>query len=243
MFFQNIKPSEIIDSCPLKTNKWHTYVISFHFNFSFLQDSLDLSHDDIHRSLQANMAANRPNGHAVDLNPMEFIEQNGGGTSSATAGGGGGGTGGGAASSASAAAAAAAAAAASAANNGTANHHMPPPFELDFDKFDMLSEFPDLDHYNNTSGMIHHGASGPLLSSAMASNSQPQHQTATTQHSQQQGPVTPHSGQGQSQGPGGQNNPVTKHRHSIADYSPDWAWSDVSIITMKKFVILFFFFH
>ena len=46
--------------------------------FSFLQDSLDLSHDEIHRSLQANMAANRSNGHAVDLNPMEFIEQNGG---------------------------------------------------------------------------------------------------------------------------------------------------------------------
>ena len=113
---------------------------------------------------------------------------------------------------------------------------MPPPFELDFDKFDMLSEFPDLDHYNNTSGMIHHGASGPLLSSAMASNSQ-QHQTATTQ--QQQQAVTPHSGQGQS---AGQNNPaVTKqsHRHSIADYSPDWAWSDVSIITaMTKFGLI-----
>ena len=56
----------------------HNNVFSLIVVFSFLQDSLDLSHDEIHRSLQANMAANRSNGHAVDLNPMEFIEQNGG---------------------------------------------------------------------------------------------------------------------------------------------------------------------
>ena len=88
---------------------------------------------------------------------------------------------------------------------------MPPtaPFELDFDKFDMLTEFPELDqHYHsqnsggggqsgNNSGMIHHGTSGPLLSSTM---------TATTP-------------------PGGGSK-----RHHIAEYSPDWAWSDVSVI-------------
>ena len=87
---------------------------------------------------------------------------------------------------------------------------MPPtaPFELDFDKFDMLTEFPELDqHYHsqnsggggqsgNNSGMIHHGTSGPLLSSTM---------TATT---------PPGSGK----------------RHHIAEYSPDWAWSDVSAL-------------
>ena len=93
----------------------------------------------------------------------------------------------------------------SAPNNGpSGGHHMPPNFELDFDKFDMLSEFPELDHYhsqttgpgtqNPSGGMIHHGASGPLLSSTM---------TATTP-------------------PGGGK------RHHITEYSPDWAWSDVS---------------
>ena len=57
---------------------------------------------------------------------------------------------GGAAASANAAAAASAAAGGTAANNGT-NHHMPPhpPFELDFDKFDMLSEFPGLEYVQN----------------------------------------------------------------------------------------------
>ena len=68
----------------------------------------------------------------------------------------------------------------------------------------MLTEFPELDHYHgqqnsagsqsgNSGGMIHHGASGPLLSSTM---------TASTP-------------------PGGK-------RHHITEYSPDWAWSDVS---------------
>ena len=128
---------------------------------------------------------------------------------------------GGAAASANAAAAASAAGG-TAANNGT-NHHMPPhpPFELDFDKFDMLSEFPDLtDHYNNSaSAMIHHGASGPLLSSAMANTQQP-HQTASNQQ-----PAV--HGQGGAQA--GQNNSAKhSHRHNITDYSPDWAWSDVS---------------
>ena len=101
-----------------------------------------------------------------------------------------------------------------------------PPFELDFDKFDMLSEFPDLtDHYNNSaaSAMIHHGASGPLLSSAMANNTQQPHQTA----SNQQPAVHGQSGPGQA----GQNNSAKhSHRHNITDYSPDWAWSDVSRI-------------
>ena len=78
----------------------------------------------------------------------------------------------------------------------------------------MLTEFPELDqHYHsqnnsgnstsggnqsggNNSGMIHHGTSGPLLSSTM---------TATT---------PPGSGK----------------RHHIAEYSPDWAWSDVSVL-------------
>jgi hypothetical protein len=59
-------------------NEIFSRIAHFLLFFSFLQDSLDLSHDEIHRSLQANMAANRSNGHAVDLNPMEFIEQNGG---------------------------------------------------------------------------------------------------------------------------------------------------------------------
>ena len=56
---------------------------------------------------------------------------------------------GGAAASANAAAASAAASGTTA-NNGT-NHHMPPhpPFELDFDKFDMLSEFPGLEYVQN----------------------------------------------------------------------------------------------
>ena len=53
---------------------------------SFLQDSLDLGHDDLQRTLQqSNMASNPgrvggssnghggPSPHAVDLNPMEFI--------------------------------------------------------------------------------------------------------------------------------------------------------------------------
>ena len=117
---------------------------------------------------------------------------------------------------------------ASAANNGT-NHHMapPPPFELDFDKFDMLSEFPDLDHYNNTSGMIHHGASGPLLSSAMANS---QAAAASNQPQPQSAVHAAASGQGQA----GQNNSAKQsHRHNIADYSPDWAWSDVSMIEVS----------
>ena len=69
-------------SCPWwlagSKNGISAWITCFLFFFSFLQDSLDLSHDEIHRSLQANMAANQSNGHAVDLNPMEFIEQNGG---------------------------------------------------------------------------------------------------------------------------------------------------------------------
>ena len=129
---------------------------------------------------------------------------------------------------------------ASAANNGT-NHHMPPPppFELDFDKFDMLSEFPDLDHYNNTSGMIHHGASGPLLSSAMA-NSQ---QAASNQGPQpQSAAVHAAAAAAAAQGQTGQNNSAAKHshRHNITDYSPDWAWSDVSTIAAvhsRRFIL------
>lgn len=113
------------------------------------------------------------------MNPMEFIEQNGGNSGSNSS----------------------ASASTAVSNNGSNHGHIqapqPPPFELDFDKFDMLSEFPDLDHYNSTNpastAMIHHGASGPLLSSAMAPKQQ--------QH-------TP--------------------RHNITDYSPDWAWSEVS---------------
>ena len=58
----------------------------FTFIHSFLQDSLDLGHDDLQRTLQqSNMASNPgrgggssnghggPSPHAVDLNPMEFI--------------------------------------------------------------------------------------------------------------------------------------------------------------------------
>ena len=129
-----------------------------------------------------------PTPHAVDLNPMEFIEQNhgaGGGNPNAASGPPG--------------------------NNGSA-HGMPPtaPFELDFDKFDMLTEFPELDHYHSqnaaaagaaqsaNSAMIHHGASGPLLSSTMPA-------------------TTP---------PGG----AAGKRHHITEYSPDWAWSDVSTL-------------
>lgn len=113
-------------------------------------------------------------GNAVDLNPMEFIEQNGTSSNHTS-------------------------------NGGNSNgHHMPPPppFELDFDKFDMLSEFPDLDHYNTTSqagAMIHHGASGPLLSSAI-----------NAQHAQQH------------------------QKHRITDYSPDWAWSEVSLFQIRN---------
>ena len=85
---------------------------------------------------------------------------------------------------------------------------------------------PDLtDHYNNSaaSAMIHHGASGPLLSSAMANNTQQPHQTA----SNQQPAVHGQGGPGQA----GQNNSAKhSHRHNITDYSPDWAWSDVSRI-------------
>ena len=90
---------------------------------------------------------------------------------------------------------------------------VPPPFDLDFDKFDMLSEFPDLDHYNAASAasaqaMIHHGASGPLLSSAMAPK-------------QQQPPVS-----------------APQPRHNIAEYSPDWAWSEVSTIELGVVILL-----
>jgi len=170
-----------------------------------LQDSLDLGHDDLQRTLQQQSNAARssnnghvPSPHSVDLNPMEFIEQNhgagGGGSGGSTGNPNAGPTG----------------------NNGSSSH-LPPtaPFELDFDKFDMLTEFPELDqHYHsqnnsgnttsggnqsggNNSGMIHHGTSGPLLSSTM---------TATTP-------------------PGGGSK-----RHHIAEYSPDWAWSDVSVL-------------
>ena len=198
-----------------------------------MQDSLDLGHDDLQRTLQQQSNAARssnnghvPSPHSVDLNPMEFIEQNhgagGGGSGGSTGNPNAGPTGiynlnflrvdfksfilvihnsilyliiG---------------------NNGSSSH-LPPtaPFELDFDKFDMLTEFPELDqHYHsqnnsgnstsggnqsggNNSGMIHHGTSGPLLSSTM---------TATTP-------------------PGGGSK-----RHHIAEYSPDWAWSDVSVL-------------
>ena len=106
-----------------------------------------------------------------------------------------------------------------------------PPFELDFDKFDMLSEFPDLDHYNNpSSGMIHHGASGPLLSSsALANQSQQPHQGNSASSANQPQGASVH-GQGGAGQTGGQNNSTKhNHRHNITDYSPDWAWSDVSI--------------
>ena len=61
--------------------------------YSFLQDSLDLGHDDLQRTLQQQSNAARssnghvPSPHAVDLNPMEFIEQNhgaGGGSGGST---------------------------------------------------------------------------------------------------------------------------------------------------------------
>merc|ERR1719433_1640353 len=52
-------------------------------DLSFLQDSLDLGHDDLQRTLQQQSNAARssnnshvPSPHSVDLNPMEFIEQN-----------------------------------------------------------------------------------------------------------------------------------------------------------------------
>lgn len=150
--------------------------------FSFLQDSLELNHDELNRGLQNPHNLRGPsNGSHVDMNPMEFIEQNGGNSGSNSS---------------------ASVTTAVSVNNGSNHGHIqapPPPFELDFDKFDMLSEFPDLDHYNSTgnsvsTAMIHHGASGPLLSSAaMAPKQQQQH-----------------------------------NRHNITDYSPDWAWSEVS---------------
>lgn len=143
-----------------------------------MQDSLDLSHEEIHRSLSARSGSGHGPAHAVDLNPMEFIEHN-----SHNNGGGAGGNG-----------------------NPSNGHHATGgvagghnPFELDFDKFDMLSEFPDLDHYNaaaaaaSNNAMIHHGTAGPLLSSTMNSATPPKNQ-----------------------------------RHHIADYSPEWAWPDVS---------------
>ena len=109
---------------------------------------------------------------------------------------------------------------------------MPPPFELDFDKFDMLSEFPDLDHYNNTSGMIHHGASGPLLSSAMANS-----QGVSNQGSQSAVHASAASGQGQTS----QNNSAKhSHRHNITDYSPDWAWSDVSTLPVVRSILIIY---
>ena len=71
--------------------------------------------------------------------------------------------------------------------------------------------------------MIHHGASGPLLSSAMANTQQPHGQTASNQ------PQPAVHGQGGPAGQAGQNNSAKhSHRHNITDYSPDWAWSDVS---------------
>ena len=111
---------------------------------------------------------------------------------------------------------------------------MPPPFELDFDKFDMLSEFPDLDHYNNTSGMIHHGASGPLLSSAMANS-----QGVSNQGSQPQSAV--HAAAAGGQGQTSQNNSAKhSHRHNITDYSPDWAWSDVSMLAVVRSILIIY---
>lgn len=152
--------------------------------FSFLQDSLELNHDELNRGLQSSHGNLRAqNGSHVDMNPMEFIEQNGGNSGSNSS------------------------ASNAVSNNGSNHGHIqapPPPFELDFDKFDMLSEFPDLDHYNSTNSastaMIHHGASGPLLSSAAIAPKQQQH--------------TP--------------------RHNITDYSPDWAWSEVSTKAEKS---------
>ena len=150
------------------------------------------------------MTASRSNGHSVDLNPMEFIEQNGSNT--ATSGSGAGPGNGPAAPGGNGSAVA---------NNGTPSHHHMPPFELDFDKFDMLGEFPDLDHYNNPSGaMIHHGASGPLLSSAISAASSAAQQLHQTQPLQTAANINKQLHH--------------QHRHSITDYSPEWAWSDVS---------------
>ena len=137
---------------------------SLYYFHSFLQDSLELNHDELNRGLQNPHLRGPSNGSHVDMNPMEFIEQNGGNSGSNSS----------------------ASASTAVSNNGSNHGHIqapqPPPFELDFDKFDMLSEFPDLDHYNSTNpastAMIHHGASGPLLSSAMA----PKQQQHTPRH-------------------------------------------------------------
>ena len=58
-----------------------------------MQDSLDLGHDDLQRTLQQQSNAARssnnghvPSPHSVDLNPMEFIEQNHGGGSGGSTG-------------------------------------------------------------------------------------------------------------------------------------------------------------
>ena len=113
-----------------------------------------------------------PSPHAVDLNPMDFIENNTGNHVGPAPGSGSGGP-----------------------PSGAAGN-----FELDFDKFDMLGEFPDLDHYTpTTNAMMHVGAGGqgPLLSSTAP------------------GGTPPHK-------------PPHGQRHQITDYSPDWAWSEVS---------------
>ncbi len=166
--------------------------------FSFLQDSIDLSHDDLQRTLQANNRGGggagggaQPNGHAaaphnVDLNPMDFIENNsvGHGSQAQPPAG---------------------------HPPGATPHPAGGNFELDFDKFDMLGEFPDLDHYTPTtaSAMMHVGAGGqgPLLSSTAGTATPPQNKTSQQQQQQQQ---------------------HQHHRHTINDYSPEWAWPEVS---------------
>ena len=136
--------------------------------------------------------------HPVDLNPMDFIEQNNGGGA------------------------------------GAGNSHQPAfanaanPFDLD--TFDVLGTFPDLESSTaSASGGGHYAGSEAAAAAAggggphMLHNNHPSHNTS------------PMLGSSPASSTASKKDNRHFHPPHITDYSPDWAWTEVSILFRVAF--------
>lgn len=148
-------------------------------DMSFLHETLDLSHDDLHRTLSANLQACSEQSKAQhhhhslqqqqqhrhhQLNAMEYHDPN------------------------------------------QQSHHS--SFDVNLDAFDILTDFPELGHYDGgSSGLLNHGHPSPMLSQAATNANSHIGATIKTRTLEYR------------------ENLVT-----ITDYSPGWSYTDVSTI-------------
>ena len=156
-------------------------------DMSFLHETLDLSNDDIHRALSANLPAcseqsqakppvtsnhqqqqhqqQQGQGHRHQLHSMDYVS--------------------------------------------TQSHSA---FDVNLDAFDILSDFPELSHYEGSSnnGLINNGHPGPMLSQAATNSNSHIGTTIKTRTLEYR------------------ENLVT-----ITDYSPGWSYPDVSNLSLS----------